>query len=140
MKELYVEIITPSKVAFKGNVKSINIPGVLGNFQVLFNHAPLLSSFEIGVIKITDTEDKTAQFATGGGTVEVMKNKILVLADSLESENEIDVERAQSAYNRAKERLSIQNREKIDVARAEAALQRAINRLKLSGQEASVKN
>lgn len=138
MKELYVEIITPSKVAFKGNVKSINIPGVLGNFQVLYNHAPLLSGFETGIIKITNTEDAETIFATSGGTVEVLANKILVLADSLESKDEIDVDRAQAAYQRAKERLSQLSKEKIDVTRAEAALNRAINRLKLTGNSTPV--
>ena len=52
MKELKVEIVTPAKIAFDGNVKSITIPGTKGNFQVLFNHAPLMSSFEIGFIKL----------------------------------------------------------------------------------------
>ena len=134
MKELYIEIITPSKVAFKGNVKSINIPGVLGNFQVLFNHAPILSSFEIGVIKIVDTENNVTEFSTGGGTVEVLTNKILVLAESLEKKEEIDTARAEEALQRAKDRLSQKNKDNIDAGRAEAALKRAINRLKLSGK------
>jgi len=51
MKELKVEIVTPSKIAFEGDVKSITIPGTKGNFQVLFNHAPLMSSFDVGFIK-----------------------------------------------------------------------------------------
>jgi F-type H+-transporting ATPase subunit epsilon len=133
MKEINVEIITPSKSAYKGNVKSINIPGTAGNFQVLFNHAPLLSSFEIGKIKIVDVEGKTVEFATGGGTVEVRKNDLIVLADSVESTEEIDVERAKKSYQRAKERLASGTKGDIDVARAELSLQRAVNRMKLVG-------
>ena len=130
MKELNVEIITPSKSAFSGKVKSISLPGTLGNFQVLFNHAPLLSTFEIGKIKIVDLDDKETEYATSGGTVEVLSNKILVLADSFESKEEIDIERAERSLQRAKERIANRNKEKIDEARAEASLRRAMNRIK----------
>jgi len=133
MKEINLEIITPSKQAFKGQVKSVTIPGTAGSFQVLFNHAPLLSTFEIGKVKLEDLDGKEIEFATAGGTVEVIENKILILADSMESKDEIDVERAKNSYNRAKERLASKNRNEIDPLRAEAALARSINRLKFSG-------
>lgn len=132
MKELNVEIITPSKSAYSGKVKSISLPGTLGNFQVLFNHAPLLSTFEIGKIKIVGLDDKESEFATSGGTVEVLTNKILVLADSFESKEEIDIERAEKSLQRAKERMANRNKEKVDEARAEASLKRAINRIKFA--------
>lgn len=132
MKELIVEIITPSKTAYKGEVKSITLPGTLGNFQVLFNHAPLLSSLEVGRIKIVEANGNILEFVTSGGTVEILKNKVLVLADSVETANEIDLERARQSYNRAKERLSSRKVD-IDVLRAEASLHRALNRMKLVG-------
>ncbi len=131
MKEFELEIITPSKVAYKGRVNAVTVPGTLGSFQILFNHAPLLSSFEIGRIKIKQGES-TSEFTTGGGTVEVVDNHVLILADSFESKEEIDIERAKSAYQRAKERLSSHSKD-IDISRAEAALARAINRLKFTG-------
>lgn len=130
MKEIFVEIITPSKSVYKGQIKSITIPGTLGNFQVLFNHAPMLSTFEIGKIKLNDTNDKEIEYATSGGTVEVNNNKILILADSVETSNEIDVDRAKKSYGRAKERLAATNKGDIDIMRAELSLQRAINRMK----------
>ena len=133
MKEMFVEIITPSKSAFKGMVQSITLPGTLGNFQVLFNHAPLMSTLEIGKIKIKDVSDKEIIYSTGGGTVEVKDNKILVLADSAETPEEIDIERAKQAYERAKKRLSGSKKEDLDVLRAELALQRAVNRMKFAG-------
>lgn len=132
MKELNLEIITPSKQAFSGKVKSITVPGTAGSFQVLFNHAPLLSTFEIGKIKLEDLEGKEIEFATSGGTVEVTENKILLLADSLESKEEIDINRAKQAYDRAKERLTNRGKD-VDAMRAEVALARAINRLKFTG-------
>lgn len=133
MKQINLEIITPSKQAFKGEVKSITVPGSAGSFQVLFNHAPLLSTFEIGRVKLVDLEDKEIEFATSGGTVEVMENKILLLADSLESKEEIDIDRAKKSYDRAKERLSSKNRKEVDQLRAETSLARSINRLKFTG-------
>ncbi|KAF0140875.1 MAG: F0F1 ATP synthase subunit epsilon [Stygiobacter sp.] len=132
MKELNLEIITPSKQAFSGKVKSLTVPGTAGSFQVLFNHAPLLSTFEIGKVKIENLEGKETEFATSGGTVEVTENKILILADSLETKEEINVERAKQAYDRAKERLANRGKD-IDAIRAEGALARAINRLKFTG-------
>ncbi len=133
MKEINVEIITPSKIAFSGKVKAISLPGTLGNFQVLFNHAPLLSKLEVGKIIIKNLDDIDTEFVTGGGNVEVLKNKVLVLAESFESKEEIDVERAKRSLERAKERLTNKNKENIDELRAEAALARAINRLKFTG-------
>ncbi|MEG8945499.1 ATP synthase F1 subunit epsilon [Rosettibacter firmus] len=134
-KELNLEIITPSKIAYSGKVKSVTVPGTLGNFQILFNHAPLLSTFEIGRIKVVDINDNITEFTTGGGSVEVLKNKILILADSIERREEIDVERARRSLSRAKERLSSKDRDKIDIRRAELSMQRAVNRLKFVGAE-----
>lgn len=131
MKEIKLEIVTPSKTAFSGAINSISVPGTSGAFQVLYNHAPILSSFEIGVIKISDSNNNELIFATSGGTIEVLENKILILAESLERPKEIDIDRAEKAKDRAKERLASKGKE-IDQSRAEAALQRAINRIKVS--------
>lgn len=127
---LYLEIITPSKIVFKGDVDSVTIPGVEGSFQVLKNHAPLLSIFEIGLVKIKVNTNTTKYFATGGGTVEVLNNNVLVLADSLEAVEEIDVERAKRAKERAEEKLTHPT-ENTDIERARIALARAVNRLTL---------
>src|SRR4030042_581873 len=132
MKEIYVEIITPSKVGYKGEVKSITVPGMLGNFQVLFNHAPLMSTFDIGVIRIVDMKENTMNFTTSGGTVEVLSIKILLLAESFESPDEIDIKRAEESKKRAEERLKNLYNESLDFTRVEASLQRAINRTKLA--------
>lgn len=133
MKELQVEVITPSKTALNVKANSVTIPGTLGSFQVLYNHAPILSSFEIGVIKIVEN-GTVLLFATSGGTVDVVDNKVLILAESFESRDEIDADRAKKALQRAKERLNKKNKEIVDEQRAEAALQRAINRLKFIGK------
>jgi F-type H+-transporting ATPase subunit epsilon len=130
MSGLIVEIITPSKVSFKGEVISVTIPGTEGSFQVLKNHAPLMSTFEIGVIKIELSDHAKKYYSTSGGTVEVLDNHVLVLADSLEAVEEIDVNRAEKARERAEDRLT-HKMSTLDVERAERALKRALNRLKL---------
>lgn len=127
MSDLYLEITTPSKNIYSGKIKSVKIPGTLGEFQVLKNHAPLLGSFEIGKIKYIDENGEETVYATSGGTAEIIKNKIIILAETAEKPEEIDAERARKAVNRARERLKAPAT--IDVDRAEAALARALNRL-----------
>ncbi len=129
MSELFLEIISPSRQVFSGEIKSITVPGTKGRFQVLMNHAPIISTFEIGMIRV-DLKDKPKYFATAGGTIEVLNNKVLVLADSIESSDEIDYDRALKAKERAEKRLA-EKRPDIDVERAQAALARALNRIKV---------
>ena len=134
MSELYLEIITPSKIGFKGIVTSVTVPGTKGNFQVLVNHAPIISSLEIGEIKIEEQGNKTVHFATSGGTIEVSNNNIIILAESFERADQIDAKRAEEAKKRAKERLERRTQAEIDDFRAEMALKRSINRLKISNK------
>ncbi len=132
MSQLNLNIITPSKTIFSGEVHSVTVPGTDGNFQILRNHAPIISTLEIGLVKIELPDGSTEFFATGGGTVEVMNNKITLLADSIEKSDEIDPDRARESFNRAKQRLSEKGNDKtIDVARAELAAARAQNRLNI---------
>jgi F-type H+-transporting ATPase subunit epsilon len=126
---LDLEIISPEKKVYTGKVKSVTVPGSKGNFQVLFNHAPLISTLEIGIIRV-DKEDQTSQvYATSGGSIEVLENHILILSDTVESVEKIDLDRAEKAKERAEERLSGKSNV-VDVDRARAALARAINRIK----------
>lgn len=128
MAELNLEIITPEKPVFKDKIEAVTIPGTQGSFQVLKDHAPLISSFEIGIIKVNNSSSETF-YATAGGTVEVNHNNVLVLADSIEKITDIDQNRAEQAKQRAEERLRKKSDDNIDEARAQAALNRALNRL-----------
>jgi len=130
MHAINLEIITPSKKAFSADVKSVTVPGTKGSFQVLYNHAPLISTLDVGEIKIHMLDDKVVHYSTGGGTVEVNNNKILVLADSIEAIEDIDPERAKKAEQRARERIH-KREQGVNIERAELALARAVNRLKL---------
>jgi F-type H+-transporting ATPase subunit epsilon len=78
---MYLEIITPDKKVFSGEVTSVKVPGTNGQFQVLRNHAPIISTLANGKVTVkTATETKT--FDVKGGVVEVLKNKVVVLAES----------------------------------------------------------
>ena len=130
MAELNLEIVTPVKTAFKGEIKSITVPGSKGRFQVLRNHAPIISTLDIGMIKVDLPDGKENYYSTAGGTIEVLDNKVIVLADSIELISEIDEERALQAKQRAEERLAEKNSD-INISRAQAALARANNRISI---------
>ena len=133
-KAFTLEIVTPKKVVFRGDVTSFSAPGVVGNFQVLRSHAPLLSATTVGLVKVVDAAGKETSYATSGGFVEVNDNKVVMLAETAERADEIDVQRAEAARDRAKERLG-GKRSEIDVERARLALHRAMNRLKVAKGE-----
>jgi F-type H+-transporting ATPase subunit epsilon len=78
---MLLEIITPDKKLYSGEVKSVKLPGSAGSFGVLKNHAPLISSLKKGNVKITDEQKQDYTFPIKGGVVEVLKNKIIVLAE-----------------------------------------------------------
>ncbi|MEK7250282.1 MAG: F0F1 ATP synthase subunit epsilon [Bacteroidota bacterium] len=130
-KAFQLEIITPSRVVFKDEATSVSAPGVEGNFQILYDHAPFLSALEVGEIKVKDKAGNDTHYATSGGFVEVNGNHVVVLADSVEKSSEIDVDRAKAAKVRAEERLRTKQ-ENLDRERANAALMRAMNRVRLS--------
>lgn len=129
-KSFSLEIVTPRKVVFKGEVASFSAPGILGGFQVLYNHAPLLSALQVGEIKFTSIDGKEVRYATSGGFVEVKDNHVVTLAETAERADEIDVERAKAAQERAQKRLMEKSKD-IEIDRAHIALARAINRLRI---------
>ena len=126
-----LEIVTPKKTVFSATVESFSAPGIIGGFQVLRSHAPLLSSIKIGEVKIKDSQGKEWRYATSGGFVEVRDNKVVMLAETAEKADEIDVKRADAARDRAGKRIT-EKKIDTDVDRARIALQRAANRLKVA--------
>ena len=78
---MQIEIISPEKSLYSGTIKSATFPGTEGSFGVLNNHAPIISTLTKGTIKLTDSENAVSKIEVKGGVVEVLKNKIVVLAD-----------------------------------------------------------
>jgi F-type H+-transporting ATPase subunit epsilon len=126
-----LQIITPTRIVFQDEATSVSVPGVMGGFQVLYNHAPLLAAMEVGELKVKDSHGKDMIYATSGGFVEVKENDVVVLAETVEPAQEIDAQRAEAAQRRAAERLQ-SHQATIDRARAQAALMRALNRLRVA--------
>lgn len=80
---MHLEIITPDKKVFEGEVKLIQLPGSKGGFEMLKNHAPIISTLEKGTIKIQDENGKEQFFDIDGGVIENKSNKIIVLVESV---------------------------------------------------------
>jgi len=80
---MYLEIITPDKKVFEGEVKLVQLPGSKGGFEILTNHAPIISTLEKGTIKVIDKNDKEYLFEVNGGVIENKSNKIIVLVESV---------------------------------------------------------
>lgn len=135
-EKIKLEIVTPKGAVLSKDVDIVTAPGFAGEFGVLANHAPFLSTIKTGTLryKIDSSEE---EMMVSGGFCEVSANKITFLVEAAERGHDIDVERAMSAKERAEKRLAaaIEQREKIDRARAEAALQRALARLKIAKKQ-----
>jgi F-type H+-transporting ATPase subunit epsilon len=78
-----IEIITPDKKVFSGEIKSVRVPGKKGSFQVLKDHAPIISTLGNGSVRMVDQENNEIVFEISGGVIEVKANKIILLADSV---------------------------------------------------------
>jgi F-type H+-transporting ATPase subunit epsilon len=78
-----IEIVTPDKKIFEGEIKSVRVPGKKGSFQVLKDHAPIISTLENGLVRIVDQENNEINYDISGGVIEVKANKIILLADSV---------------------------------------------------------
>jgi len=104
-----LEVVTPEKVLFSGQVDSVEIPGKKGEFQILAGHTPFLTSLTIGSVSILSGA-KTDRISISGGYCEVMQHKTTILATTAESAREIDTERAEEARKRAEQRIQEANR------------------------------
>lgn len=131
MASLTCEVVTAERVLFSGEVDLVLAPGIEGQLGILPHHAPLITALQPGEL-IVRRGDEEVIFAVGGGFMEVVHNKVTILADSAERAEEIDVERALAAKRRAEERLAQRRAEDVDYARAEAALRRAMARLRVA--------
>ena len=78
---MYLEIITPDKKVFEGEVKSVQVPGAKGQFQMLNNHAAIISTLVKGQVKIKTNEGETETVDVSGGVVEMRNNKVIILAE-----------------------------------------------------------
>lgn len=78
---MLLEIITPETKVFEGEVKSVLLPGANGKFEILNNHAPIISTLTAGQVRVINNNDQKELFDINGGVIEMQNNKIIVLAD-----------------------------------------------------------
>jgi len=81
---MYLEIITPEKKLYAGEIRLLQVPGSKGSFEILKNHAPIISTLERGTVKIVNQEGVRTLFNIGGGVIEAKENKIILLAESVQ--------------------------------------------------------
>lgn len=84
---MHIEIISPDRSFFSGEIKSVTVPGSKGEFQVLNDHAPIISTLDAGQVKITVSSGDKLFYDISGGVIEVMKNKIVLLIEGVKNES-----------------------------------------------------
>jgi len=128
-----LSIVTPERVVFDGEVVSLIVPGTEGYLGVLSHHAPLITALQTGKIEFRDGTDKLQVYAISGGFIEVSHNQATLLADTAEHSDEINVDRAQTSFDRLTKGLDDGEVLAGGVGKFEQnqALRRAANRLKI---------
>jgi len=129
---IMLEIVTAERVVYSKEVDSLVAPATLGEMGILPHHASLMTSLKAGELRISDAGEEILM-AISGGFLEVRPDRVIILADSAERDDEIDLARAEEAKRRAEENLVLPATD-IERAQTEAALQRSIARLKVSAK------
>ena len=123
MATMLFEMVTAERMLFSGEVESVVAPGTAGELGILPHHAPLLTTLRPGELRIM-LEGQERAMAVTGGFLEVLDNRVTVLADAAEEADEIVLERAEEAVRRAEQRIAARESD-MDLERAVAALRRA---------------
>ncbi len=127
MATIRLDVVTAERSVFSDDVDEVVVPGIEGQLGILPHHAPLMTTLQPGELTVKKGGEEYC-IAVTGGFLEVRPDRVIILADAAERDDEIDVCRAEEAKRRAEERLR-QRTPDIDLAQAEAALRRAMMRL-----------
>ena len=128
---LHLEIVTPTRRVFEGDVDEVIVPGSEGEMGILPHHAPLISLLGEGVLRLKRNEEEEV-FAIFGGFVQVRPDRVVVLAETADLASEIDLERAERARVDAQKVLEGGIVEPADLDAARMALQRALIRIRVA--------
>lgn len=128
---LNLELVTPERVAFSGEVDSVVLPAWEGEMGVLPGHIPFLVQLKAGEVRYTGS-GKKACFAVSGGFAEVTRDRVALFAETAEMSDSIDEERARQALERAKAELRNRHLDSLTLAQAQSALRRAQVRLRVA--------
>ena len=130
MALMHLEVVTAERTVFAGDVNSIVASSVEGKIGILPGHASLVSLLQPGELSIKSGGDERLLFVSGG-FLQVFDDEVVILADACEYAEEIDIERAEAARQRAQDMLEAGGYD-IDAAAAEAALRRSLARLRVA--------
>lgn len=130
MTRLYLKVVTPDKLFFKGEIDMLVARTIEGDVGILLNHSPLVTILDIGRLVIKNGDERKVA-ACAGGYIDVRNNNITVVSDACEWEDEIDINRAERAKERASKKLEDKD---TDTFKAELALKKAINRINVGNK------
>ena len=129
-----LEIVTPDRKFYEGTVEMVVVRTVTGDLGIHKEHMSLVSPLSVGVIRIKEGKGKYREAACAGGFVQVKQDKTTIITDSAEFPEEIDVERAKEALERAQSRIKNGGHE-TDILRAQIALDKALTRIKVAKKD-----
>ena len=130
MTRLYLKVVTPDKLFFEGEIDMLVARTIEGDVGILLNHSPLVTILDIGRLVIKNGDERKVA-ACAGGYIDVRNNNITVVSDACEWEDEIDINRAERAKERASKKLEDKD---TDTFKAELALKKAINRINIGNK------
>lgn len=132
-QNIHLEVVTPAESVVSEEAQIVVAPGSLGEFGVLAGHTPFLTTLKVGTIRYTDSNGKERYVFVSSGFAEALPDKVTVLAESAERRQDIDIDRAKAAMERAQKRIEeAAAKENVDSVRAQAALERAMQRIRLA--------
>lgn len=131
MKTIKVSVVTPDGPVHESDVEMVSTKAQSGELGILPGHIPMVAPLQVGAVRLIK-DGKTDYVAVSGGFIEVRSEEVTILAQAAEESDEIDVDRAKRAKERAEQRLRERKDEHIDFKRAELALQRAVNRISVA--------
>lgn len=130
MPKFVLDIVTPERVIYSDQVDAVNAPGIEGELGILPHHCPLITLLQPGEINIKKSGEEIL-IAVAGGFLEVRPDRVIILADVAERDDEVDALKAEEAKQQAEKELRENQVSVVDKAKAEAALRHAINCLKI---------
>lgn len=126
------KVVTPRGEYLQQEVKSVHVKTVMGEMTLLPNHMPIFAALVPCKLILKDENDGSKEYAISGGFMQFDSNVGMILADAIEGRDEIDLERAKRAKERAQQRLEKKD-PNTNIKRAELSLQRALNRISVYG-------
>ncbi len=134
-QKLTLELVTPAKQVLFETVDEITAPGTMGQFGVLPGHTPMLTTLEVGELSYRKG-DQAFYLAVNWGYVEIEDDRVIILVETAEAEDEIDLERAKAALGRAEKALAEMSAEEKEHRIMEQALARALARIQVASRKA----